>query len=59
MLQALGQLGSPLSILLGLIALAAVILIGRFILNVAWKLVMVALVVVSGLWFLGTVGLVG
>lgn len=57
MLQTLGPLGSVPSILLGLLALAAVILVGRFVLEVAWKLVVVALVLVGVLWLLGLVGL--
>lgn len=57
MIQALGSLGSVPSLLLGLLALAAVLLVGRFLLNVAWKLVVVALVIVSVLWILGMVGI--
>ncbi|SFR92814.1 hypothetical protein SAMN05216559_1155 [Halomicrobium zhouii] len=56
MLQTLGPLGSVPSILLGLLALAAVILVGRFVLQIAWKLVLVALVVVGIIWLLGMVG---
>jgi len=37
-------------------ALAAVILVGRFVLHIAWKLVLVALVVVGVLWLLGMAG---
>ena len=57
MLQALGQLGSPPAILLGLVALAAVVLVGRLLLNLAWKLVVVALVVTTVLWLFGAVQL--
>ena len=57
MLQVIGQLGSVPSLLLGVLALAAVILVGRVLLSVAWKLVLVALVVVGALWLLGTVGI--
>lgn len=57
MLQALGPLGSASSLLLGLLALAAVILVGRVVLKVAWKLVLVALVAVGVLWILGLVGM--
>lgn len=57
MLQTLGPLGSVPSVLLGLLALAAVILVGRFVLQVAWKLVLAALVVVGALWLLGLVGM--
>lgn len=56
MLQSLGPLGSPPALLIGLLALAAVVLVGRFLLNLAWKLVVAAVVVVSVLWLLGLVG---
>lgn len=56
-LQGLGALGSPPALLLGLLALAAVVLVGRIVLNVAWKLVVIATVAVAALWVLGTVGL--
>lgn len=56
MLQSLGQLGSAPAILLGLLAVAAVILVGRFLLQVAWKLVLVAVVVVAALWLVGLAG---
>lgn len=56
-LQGLEALGSPPALLLGLLALAAVVLVGRIVLNVAWKLVVVAVVVVGVLWLLGLVGL--
>lgn len=56
MLQALGPLGSPPTILLGLLALAVVILVGRVFMKLAWKLVVVALVAVSGLWLVGILG---
>lgn len=56
-LQGLEALGSPPALLLGLLALAAVVLVGRIVLNVAWKLVVIAVVVVGVLWLLGTIGL--
>jgi hypothetical protein len=56
MFQLLGQLGTVPSLLVGLIALAAVILVGRFVLNLAWRLVTIAIVVVGALWLLGLVG---
>jgi len=54
--MALG-IGSPPALLLGLVALLAVLLVGRFLLSLAWKLVVIALVVVGALWLLGLVGL--
>ena len=53
----LGPLGSPPALLLGLLALAAVIVVGRLLLSLAWKLVVIALVVVAALWVLGAIGL--
>jgi hypothetical protein len=53
----LGPLGSPPALLVGLILLALVVLIGRVVLAVAWRLVVVAVVVVGLLWILGTLGL--
>ncbi len=53
MLQALAGVGSPPAIVLGLVALAAVVLVGRLLLNVAWKLVTVALAVTTVLWMAG------
>ncbi|WP_226010460.1 hypothetical protein [Halomicrobium salinisoli] len=50
-------LGSPPTLLLGLIALLAVILVGRLVLRVAWKLVLLAAVAVAVLWVLGAVGI--
>jgi hypothetical protein len=55
--MALGPLGSPPGLLLGLIALLVVLLVGRVLLSLAWKLVVIALVVVGALWLLGLVGL--
>jgi len=55
-LQGLEALGSPPALLLGLLALAAVVLVGRIVLNVAWKLVVIATIAVAVLWVLGTLG---
>ncbi|WP_276272714.1 hypothetical protein [Haloarcula litorea] len=48
-----GSLGSPPALLLGLLALAVVLFVGRFVMKFAWKLVLIALVVVTVLWVLG------
>ncbi|WP_092691738.1 hypothetical protein [Halorientalis regularis] len=53
----LGPLGSPPALLLGLLALAAVIVVGRLLLRLAWKLVVIALVVVAALWVVGAISL--
>lgn len=52
-----GVLPSPEVLLVGLVALALVILVGRFILSIAWRLVIIALVAVAVLWLLGFVGI--
>ncbi|UPV74908.1 hypothetical protein M0R89_02290 [Halorussus limi] len=53
-LLAAGLLGTPLGqLLVGLVALAAIVLVGRVLLSVAWKLLLVAIVVVGGLYTAG------
>lgn len=37
-------------VLLGLIAVGLVVLIGRFVLNVAWRLIKIATVAIAVLW---------
>lgn len=49
-----GLLATPLGkLLIGLVALAAIVLVGRIVLSVAWKLLVVAIVVVGGLYTAG------
>ncbi|NHN59702.1 MULTISPECIES: hypothetical protein [Halorussus] len=49
-----GLLATPLGqLLVGLVALAAVVLVGRILLNLAWKLLLVAIVVVGGVYTAG------
>ncbi|USZ67675.1 hypothetical protein NGM10_13180 [Halorussus salilacus] len=49
-----GLLATPLGKLLaGLVVLAVVVLVGRIVLSVAWKLLLVAIVVVSALYTAG------
>ena len=52
----LGPLGSPPGILVTLVLLAAVILVGRFVLALAWRLVVIALVALGVLWVLAVLG---
>jgi hypothetical protein len=53
---AVGLLATPLGkLLVGLVALAAVVLVGRVLLSIAWKLLLVAIVVVGGLYTAGVV----
>ena len=49
-----GLLATPLGkLLVGLVALAAVVLVGRLLLSVAWKLLLVVIVVVGALYTAG------
>jgi hypothetical protein len=51
---ATGLLADPLGqLLVGLVALAAIVLVGRVLLSVAWRLLLVAIVVVGGLYTAG------
>lgn len=56
LLQGLGPLGSPPAILVGLAVLALVVLVGRFVLAVAWRLILIALAIGIVLWILGILG---
>ncbi|GGL26554.1 hypothetical protein GCM10009037_07720 [Halarchaeum grantii] len=47
-----GQLGT---LLVALIAALVVVLVGKFVLNVAWKLLVLAVVVIGALWVVTTV----
>ncbi|MDS0278084.1 hypothetical protein NDI85_09785 [Halomicroarcula sp. S1AR25-4] len=53
----LGSLGSPPSLLVGLVLVALVLLVGRFVLKVAWRLVLLAIVAITVLWILGMLGI--
>ncbi|MFB6073644.1 MAG: hypothetical protein ABEJ89_01375 [Haloarculaceae archaeon] len=56
LLQSFGPFGSPPGLLVALLALAAVLLVGRFLLRLAWRLVVIGIVVVALLWLLGALG---
>jgi len=53
---ALGPLGSPPGIVVTLVVLALIIVVGRFLLALAWRLVLIALAVIAVLWVLGVLG---
>lgn len=53
---ALGPLGSPPALLVGLVVLAVILLVGRVVMAVAWRLVLIALAAVVVLWVLGLLG---
>jgi hypothetical protein len=51
-----GQLGSPPALAVGLAALLVVFFVARVLLALAWRLVLLALVVVLSLWLLAGLG---
>jgi hypothetical protein len=55
-LQGLGPLGSPPGLLVWVVILAVIVLVGRVLLAVAWKLIVIAAIVLSVLWLLGILG---
>jgi hypothetical protein len=51
-----GLLATPLGkLLVALVAITVIVLVGRVVLSVAWKLLVVATIVVAGLWLVSTV----
>ena len=56
LLQGLGPLGSPPGLLVWVVIIAVIVLVGRLVLAVAWKLVVIAAIVLSALWILGMLG---
>ena len=49
--------GSPVTLLLGLVAILLVLVILRVALEVAWRLIIIAAVVLGILWLLAAVGI--
>jgi len=52
----LGAIGSLPSLLIGLLLIAVVLLVGRLVMKVAWRLVIIAIIAVTVLWVLGMLG---
>jgi len=52
----LGALSSPPALLAGLLLIAVVVLVGRLVLKVAWRLVIIGIIAVTVLWVLGLLG---
>lgn len=51
-----GLLATPLGkLLVALVAITVIVLVGRFVLSVAWRLLVVATIVVAALWVVSTV----
>ena len=55
-LLAAGPLTSPPALLVGLVVLAGIMLVGRILLALAWRLVVIAVIAVATLWILGVLG---
>jgi predicted RND superfamily exporter protein len=53
----IGALNSPPVVLAGLVLIALVILIGRLVMKIAWRLVIIAIIAVAVVWVLGILGL--
>jgi hypothetical protein len=51
-----GFLASPLGVLAVLILLAVILFVGRFIMEMAWKLVVIGIIVVGTLYILSLLG---
>jgi hypothetical protein len=51
-----GLLATPLGkLLVALVAITVIVLVGRFVLSVAWRLLVVATIIVAVLWVLSSV----
>ncbi|MHB9286758.1 hypothetical protein ACKVMT_06925 [Halobacteriales archaeon Cl-PHB] len=55
-LLAASPLASPPALLVGLVVLAAIMLVGRVLLALAWRVVIIAAIAVATLWILGILG---
>ncbi|WP_394351158.1 hypothetical protein [Halorubrum sp. CBA1125] len=54
-----GFLGSPMGQLLAaLVAAALVVIVGKFVLSLAWRLITIGIVVVAALFLLSTLGVI-
>ncbi len=52
----LGGVGTVPAVLVGLVLLAVVLLVGRLVMKVAWRLVIIAIIAVAVLWLLSLLG---
>ncbi len=51
-----GPLTSPPALLVAVAILAVILLVGRVVMALAWRLVIIALIVLATLWILGILG---
>ena len=52
----LGGIGTVPAVLTGLVLIAIVLLVGRLVMKVAWRLVVIAIIAVGVLWLLSLLG---
>ena len=52
----LGGIGTVPAALVGLVLIAIVLLVGRLVMKVAWRLVIIGIIVVGTIWLLGLLG---
>jgi len=52
----LGSIGTVPAVLAGLVLIAIVLLVGRLMMKVAWRLVIIGIIVVGTIWLLGLLG---
>jgi hypothetical protein len=55
-LQGLGPLADPPALLVGLVIVALIVVVGRVVMAVAWRLLVIAIIVLTTLWILGILG---
>ena len=56
LLQSLGPLGGPKTLLVGVAILIAFLIVGRVLLAIAWRVVLIVIAAVVVLWILGMLG---
>ena len=52
----LGGIGTVPAVLAGLVLIAIVLLVGRLVMKVAWRLIVIAIIAVGVLWLLSLLG---
>jgi len=52
----LGGIGTVPAVLAGLVVIAIVLLVGRLVMKIAWRLVIIGIIVVGTIWLLGLLG---
>lgn len=55
-LQSLGPLAEPPGLLVGLVLLAAILIVGRIFMAIAWRVLLIAIAAVVVLWVLSMLG---